>query len=151
MVIRYLYLFVCIGTLPSCRADPLPTPVVADTAVRQVHLTDCEITVLPIREREGDTIEQLRQHTSSAELCLLASSLKRWMESAPVPPPRIQPGDWARIRSFDVYRIGLPSAPGEPAKSELHLYADIPGRKLIGVSKSADGRLHFFLTHRGGG
>lgn len=147
----YLFLFACIGAM-TCETGPLPAPVVPGTAVRQINLTNCEIAVLPIREREPGMIEQLHQHTSNAELCFLASSLKHWMESLPVPPPKMQPGDWARIRSFDVYRIGLPLAPGQQQpESELHLYADIPGRpQLIGVSKSGR-NLHFFLTHRGGG
>ena len=149
--------FALLASLAACScgdAGQLPESVRRGATVKNHKLPNCEIPSLPLREREHGSLEQLEQSVSDEELCHLASGLKRWMDSVPVPPPDMAPGDWARIRSLDVYRMErAPSSAGQRREIELHLYADVPERpRLIGVSMSKTTQeLRFFVVHRGAG
>jgi hypothetical protein len=78
------------------------------------------------------------------------TALKAWIDSTPVPPPYLEPGDWARVRSIDIFRMPsrVPWTPGDDY--DLHVYADIPARpRMPGVSLSVQtGQTKFFLMHR---
>jgi hypothetical protein len=86
-----------------------------------------------------------------ADLCRAVTALKDWIDSTPLPPPALEPGDWARVRSIDIAQVPSPGPLRvEGTNYELHLYADIPERpRLVGLTMSkATGEMQFFVVHR---
>jgi hypothetical protein len=84
------------------------------------------------------------------DLCEAATALEKWIDGSPTPTD-LQPGDWARVRTIDIYRMPLPGFRAiEGNQYQVHLYADIPGRpRLVGVMMSKPtGKMDYFEVHR---
>ena len=80
----------------------------------------------------------------------MATALKQWMDSAPLPPSDLEPGDWARAKWVEIYRAPEAGAGPNGTRYEFQLYADVPGRpRLFGVKMSqTSGAMEFFVAGR---
>ena len=142
------------GTAPPPLPPPTPAPDrVYRVPVAEVQLPNCAIPLPPVRDRNGAVAEDIRKFVKPDELCTAVTALKAWIDSTPVPPPHLEPGDWARVRSIDIWPMpprDLPRMSNQGDNYDLHVYADIPERpRLAGVSLSArTGEMYFFLVHR---
>jgi len=150
LMLRRLVIVCGLCGLWACDVDRLPKVHEPDPkGTTRIALRNCTVQLPPVVDRDGKAEANIGKYVDESDLCKAVTALKKWIDSVPIEP--LQPGDWARVQSIDVWRmplLGFRSIEGN--QYQLDLYADIPERpRLVGVTMSKPtGEMKFFEVHR---
>ena len=144
-LVSFLGVVLAVLSIFGCDTAPLPPIREADApATTRMTLQNCAVQVPPIHDRDGRSSEDILKSVKVEDLCKAVTALKNWIDNNPAEKD-LQPGDWARIRSVEIYHMPHPDN-----QTKLHLDADIPRRpRLVGVMMSEmTGAIDFYEVHR---
>jgi hypothetical protein len=103
-------------------------------------------------------VSAIETEINAPELCEIVNGLKRWMDTTPLEPPDMEPGDWSRVRAVTVCRMREPDLPTDapgatPNRWRLVLEADVPERPRVFFAEKSGftGAIRFGANHRGAG